>query len=136
MKLIRRSRVITTLIALISVLFTQLAVAAYVCPSTQVGQALEAVAKITLAHDGHDMQDCDDTGIDPYAQCQVQPPVAAQSLDKPELPQVSPFAAVAQPAAYVIVEPMQAFAPTATARTYPARGATPPLSIQHCCFRI
>lgn len=136
MKLARRPRIITTLIALISVLFTQLAVAAYVCPSVQVQQAVEAAAKAALAHERHTAQDCEDTGHEPLAVCHVQPQVATQSLDKPEPPQVSPFAAVAQPAAYSLVEPMQAFMPTMPFRLVPTRGTAPPLAIQHCCFRI
>lgn len=135
MKLARRPRVIAALIAMISVLFTQLAVAAYVCPSTQVGQVMEALTKVS-EHALHDLSSCDSADFEQVPLCHVQWQVGTQSLDKPELPQVAPFAATTLAVAYADSDPLRPATLSSPGRDIPVRKSAPPLSIQHCCFRI
>jgi hypothetical protein len=136
MKLARRPRLITTLLALISVLFTHVAVAAYVCPTVQVAQAFNAIAHAGALHEQHAGTECE--GADPAQQalCQAHLQGGAQSLDKPMPPQVAPFIAVTLASAYIERDPYTLLLPLAGASSSPTRDAAPPLSIQYCCFRI
>lgn len=136
MKLARRPRLITTLIALISVLFTHVAVAAYVCPAVQVAQAFSAAAHAGALHDAHSDAACEGTHPAQQALCQAHFQGGAQSLDKPMPPEVAPFIAVTFASAYVERDPYTPLLLAVGASSSPARDAAPPLSIQHCCFRI
>lgn len=136
MKLSRRSRFVATLLALISVLFTQLAVAGYVCPSMEIAQAIESIATPAAAIDHHDMAGCDGIAVEKPVLCQHQSQVSKQSLDKPELPHVSPFMAT------MLVQAVSHADSSYQSVTAPAenrlltRTTAPPLSIWNCCFRI
>ncbi len=135
MKLSRKSRFVTALIALMSVLFTQLALAAYVCPTTQIVQAVESVA-VMHAATHPDMADCEGMAVEETALCQAQSQVVSQSLDKPESPLVSPFLATMLMSAISYIDPSHQHAiPQASASSL-TRLTAPPLAIQHCCFRI
>lgn len=136
MKLARRSRLITTLIALISVLFTHVAVAAYVCPTVQVAQAFNAAAHSSTPHDAHADIECEGADLAKQALCQAHFQGGAQSLDKAVPPEVAPFIAVTFASAYIERDPYTALLPVGGASSFPARHTAPPLSIQHCCFRI
>ena len=130
MKLSRSSRFVAALITLFSLLFTQLAVAAYVCPS------LSPPAVSTAIADHSAMTGC--TGMDERQPglCKAHCDVGRQSLDTPAAPHVAPFVAAALacvlPGA-ILAEPVHA----AQAGATPLRQATsPPIAIRHCCFRI
>lgn len=136
MKLSRRSRLATALLALISVLFVQLAVAAYACPSRQIVQASQDAVVATPGHGN--MEGCEgmDAGTADVALCHVHCQPDTQSLDKPDLPGVFPFVAfalvltVADPSVQLkqLVLPRE---PLSLRRI-----TSPPLSIRNCCFRI
>ena len=139
MRLSRRSRFAAALIALLSVLFTQLAVAAYACPRMQIAQAMESIAEPVAAaerDENHDMAGC--TGMDAQVspRCQDYGQSGNQSLDKPELPHVPPFitARLVQAVSHDdLAYPATTPASTSLSLT---RTTAPPLAIQHCCFRI
>ncbi|HYD95920.1 MAG TPA: hypothetical protein VEC01_11385 [Noviherbaspirillum sp.] len=143
MKLSRRSRIVSALFALISVLFMQLAAAAYACPPGRVVQLNEA-ATMAMAMAGHEamashegMEECDGLIEDdaPPALCYSATQVADQSLNKPA-PDLPPSVAVVLVPAVADVN--LAYRPVAPpARTaLLARDSSPPLSIRNCCFRF
>lgn len=136
MKQSRRTRLATALLALISVLFVQLAVAAYACPSRQIVQAEQDAA---MAMQGHEhMEGCEGMagGTVDTALCHAHCQPDTQSLDKPDLPDVSPFVAIA-------LLSIIADSTILLQQVYPPREplflrriTSPPLSIRNCCFRI
>ncbi len=67
-----------------------------------------------------------------HAHCQPD----TQSLDKPQLPDVSPFMALALVS--TAIDSAYALQPIVTQRDdqFLKRLTSPPLSIQNCCFRI
>ena len=136
MKLSRPSRFVAAVIALISVLFTQLAVAAYACPSMEVGQAMMTASMAAAEADHHMMPDCEEVDMEQLVLCHAHTQVGKQTLDKPDLPNVSPSVAVLLvPVVSDIHVAYRPVAPSAnTAALRPA--SAPPLSIQNCCFRI
>ncbi len=111
------------MVALFSMLFMQLAVASYACPSA--GKPVASGAQCA--------------GMDPAqpSLCKAKAAnlAAKQALDKPDLPPVLPFVA-ADLAGTVVAA---AWAPdTGESAAVPpdlARSLAPPHSIEHCCFR-
>jgi hypothetical protein len=130
----RRFRWVTALLAVISLLFMQLAVAAYACPAVALGTGqnptlqMDSGAAPCASHMRH-MADEQPPGLC-FAHCHANP----QSLDKHEIPQ--PVAMGALPVNFTVVQA----APTPVAPPLQAphllRTGAPPLAIQHCCFRI
>lgn len=135
MKTSRSTRLLTAIVALLSMLYMQLAVASYVCPGVPVGsQDSGASARAAMA----DMPDCQ--GMDA-----VQPQLcdlhahgepAKQPLDNPAAADVPPFV----PSVLILeLQPVDAgldcdatsYRPIALART-----TAPPVAIRNCCFRI
>lgn len=130
MRLSRHSRLVTALVALVTVLFMQLAVAAYACPGLQPQEVAD-----TSAMQG--MPGCEDAvdAVQPGL-CHAHTQAGNQSLDKPPMPDVAPSAAI-------VLVPMIndidiALRPISTHAEAPwlMRGSTPPLSVRNCCFRI
>jgi hypothetical protein len=128
MKLSRPSRYFAALVTLFSLLFTQLAVAAYACPdwkmssvSVQSSQAMVGCTEMDAQQPGLCKAHCDGNH---------------QTLDTPAAPLVAPF--VASTLSCVLFE----FALTEPAlRDNSASGpllhaTSPPISIRNCCFRI
>lgn len=125
-----RSRLFAAMLALVSMLFMQLALAGYTCPDLTSRQGFEAAA---LA----DMPDCQDMDLVQPNLCQAYGQSGNQSLDKPGLPQVQPFVA----AALTLVLFEVRLAASAAAMLPPdafllTRATAPPLAIQNCCLRI
>jgi hypothetical protein len=133
MKLSRQPRIVAALIALIGVLFTQLVVMAYVCPSMQLAHSLEAVVTLDVANSHSHMPGCDQTDKKPSVQCHTS--VGKQSLDKAELPQVSPFFALAL-AGVIVGSDVPHRNSAVSIPLVLTRTTAPPLSIQNCCFQI
>lgn len=110
-------------VALFSMLFMQLAVASYACPTA--GNPVATGAQCA--------------GMDPaqpsLCKAKASNIAAKQSLDKPDLPPVLPFIA-ADLAGTVVAD---AWAPDssegAVAPPSLTRSLSPPHSIEHCCFR-
>jgi len=123
MRLPRRHRVLAALIALVGMLFMQLAVAAYACPGS--GEPLPPTA----------MADCDEVDPAAPALCHAHCQDGQTSLDKPEVRTAA--AAVMFFMALIAVEPVSAGIHT---RYEPAsllrRSTAPPISIRHCCLRF
>ncbi len=128
MKLSRPSRFVAALVTLFSLLFTQLAVAAYACPAQ--GSAPMAMS---AAMGNGDMAGCQ--GMDQHALCAAHCDPGHQSLDTPGSPHVQPFV----PAALAVVLAAGATLQPVMARRDPyrlTRTTAPPLAIRNCCFRI
>lgn len=125
---LRRLRcLITAIVAAISLLFAQMAVASYACPGLRSAEAMQAMA--AMAH-------CSGMDAALPGLCKAHNHVGQQSLDKPDVPDVAPF----QPGALVLtIAPPQADGPApvrlAAARLL-AHATAPPVAILHCCFRI
>lgn len=120
----RPSRALAAIVTIFSLLFAQLAVAAYACPR------LEAAVQQAA------MPGCAEMQMQEAALCHTHCDAAGQSLDRPDLPQVQAFV----PAALSVVLSPE---PRAQLRAHPdagqpplTRSTAPPLAIRHCCFRI
>ena len=134
MKLPRKYRILTALIALFSMLFMQAAVASYTCPSLQGGGGVgsSVVAEPSMAS----MPGCDQTDAGNPALCHAHCMDGKSSLDKPQVPTVSPAVALVS-TLLLPLEPRLA-SPTLVAEQPPFlhRTTAPPLAIRYCCFRI
>jgi hypothetical protein len=142
MKFFRPYRFATALIALFGMLFMQLAVAAYVCPEYQMGQAGQADGPMTMSvvAIAQDMSGCKGMDSEQPGLCDAHDRSGAQSLDKPELPQVQSFPVVGKALA---MRPVEAGyrAPAAPSQflllsLLLTRSTAPPLVVRNCCFRI
>jgi hypothetical protein len=134
MKTSRSTRLVTAIVALLSMLYMQLAVASYVCPGVPAGSNDSAVpAQAAMI----DMPNCQ--GMDA-----VQPQLcdlhahgepAKQSLDNPasDVPPFVPGALMLQLQLFdaVAIPDAASHRPIALART-----TAPPVAIRNCCFRI
>jgi hypothetical protein len=126
----------TALLALFSVLFMQLAVAAYACPTLSSAQAQAfAAAAEDKAHDG--MVGCEGTvDIEQPSLCYAHSQYGTQSLDKPVSPNLPPAIA------FIVIPDLKLpdtayWAIAARADTsWLRRDSETPLSIRNCCFRI
>jgi hypothetical protein len=125
MKLRRSHRLIAALVALFSLLFMQLAVAAYACPM----MSHETAAPMPMAN-------CHGVDKQNPSLCHAHGEVGKQSRDKPPAPAVQPFIAAAVlvevTGLYQLMAPRVSTAPSLV----PAAGPAPPIAILHCCFRI
>ena len=127
MTLSRPSRFFAALVTLFCLLFAQLAVAAYACPSLKTMPV--------AAMSGADMPGCQSMKMDRNGLCQAHCEVGQQSLDIPGTPCIAPF--VAAELALVLVDATVATStPLLLDGDLLARSTAPPLSIQNCCFRI
>lgn len=128
----RQSRVVTAFIALISVLFTQLAIAAYACPAVEVAQAIETTKMSVMAA----MDGCEGTDPDQSALCHAHAQVGDQSLYKPAPPDIAPSVVLILVPALSIADLAYHSQVHLGTPEWLSRATDPPLSIQHCCFRI
>ena len=135
MRLTRSCRWHAAVIALISMLFMQLAVAAYACPQSTVASPNEGGQAMEMA-DGQVMSGCEKPDPVQPALCHAHGQVGKQSLDKPEPPPAHPFSAVglAIPLYAVTTCDIPAGAPDDGVSL--SRTTAPPLAIRNCCFRI
>jgi hypothetical protein len=123
MKLRRSHRLVAAMLALVSLLFMQLAVAAYACPMP----AHETAAPMA---DCHGMDRANPT------LCQAHAEPVKQSLDKASSPAVQPFIAAAVVFEVAGLEQLMPRSASVAPSSKPAAGAAPPIAILHCCFRI
>jgi len=128
----RRTRLVTALFALLSLLFMQLAVASYVCPGTaskvaEVAAMAEAdmpcAESMTLAMDESQPSLC-------QAHCQVD----QQTADRYELP--SPIAIGALLADFTLPAIVPVFSRVPQQPPHLMRATAPPIAIRNCCFRL
>ena len=127
----RTNRLLTALVVLFSLLFTQLAVAAYACPDMA-----PVKAAVMLDATGQPMQDCPMNDRDSPSLCGAHAKASPLSVDKAEPAPIAPFMASALLA--VIAMPAEAIDSSLTLLddSMRPRGAAPPIPILHCCFRI
>jgi hypothetical protein len=130
-----RRRLITVLFTLCSLLFMQLAVAAYACPGigAKVAQVASATAmaeagmpcaeSMTLAMDDEQPHLC-------QAHCQAE----SQSAEKSQLLSLLAVDALPSAPALQIALPTLVVAPLQAPHLQ--RSTAPPLSIRNCCFRL
>ncbi len=128
----RRSRFITVLVALVSLLFMQLAVAGYACPGVQPKAAeVAAMAKVKMpcAESMPIGMDDDQPNL-----CQAHCLAGHQTADKYELP--APLDIGAVPVSFLLPDIAPVFGGAPLQPPHLKRTTAPPIAIRHCCFRI
>lgn len=129
MKFSRPQRLITALIMLFSLLFAQLAVAAYACP---VEAPSAQAARSSMA----DMPGCTGMNMSKPALCGAHCDKVHQSADTPGTPAVQAFVPCSLELVLPRMDRAAATPPAATAALPLTRTTAPPLAIRHCCFRF
>ncbi|MEJ7805020.1 MAG: hypothetical protein WKG03_03745 [Telluria sp.] len=130
MKLTRFSRLLAAGITLFSLLFTQLAVAAYAC------QDLGTPAERQLVIDP-DMPGCEGMQPDPLTPtlCAAHCDTVSQLADTPAAPAIPPFIQAALTVVLIMGDGRQPFHPLTDGFEL-IRTRSPPLSIRNCCFQL
>jgi hypothetical protein len=133
MKRSRSLRSIAALIALFSMLLMQLAMASYVCPGMG-----EVTTVVSVVDNAQSMPDCHGMDVNQPALCHVHAHDQAgkQSLDKPELPAVSPFLPAGLVLTLDAVEEPVIERPAFHGSSLLNRATAPPIAIRNCCLRI
>ena len=134
MRLSKASRCVAALIALVSIVFAQTALAWYQCPGMNLAGAMET----SSANDDstRPMPDCDGMDLAQPSLCQAHAQSNPQSLDKPHPPDVPVLANVLLAVADDFVESAPASLLPYADSPLLKRITAPPISIRHCCFRI
>ena len=124
-------RKFVALLALASLLFSQLALAAYACPGDAPG-ATGASAASSLAD--RPMPNCDGMDMEQSALCQAHSQDGNPPLERAQSPDVPPFIV----ASFIVAVAIDAtpVPPPRPDRSLIARATAPPLAVLHCCFRI
>lgn len=138
MKLSRHNRHVGAMLALLCMLFMQLAVAGYACPmpagaATHSAEAMPAMA--AMMADGHAMPGCEKMEMVPSL-CHANAHAQQQSLDKHEVPPLPLFVAATLLLVFDAVAPPDLGHAGAPVATLMARATAPPLSIRNCCLRL
>lgn len=131
----RSSRTLAIFLAFASMLFTQLAVAAYACPGlaamSSASMQAEPLRKMAMAG-CQQMDPVEPTLCHAFA----QDGTSKQSADTPSQPGVQAFMSGAL---FTVVD-VAAIVPDMQTDAAPAamlaRTTAPPIAIRHCCFRI
>jgi hypothetical protein len=126
----RKTRLLSAVVALISLLFMQLAVAAYACPNLAPGRGAPMLDRA-----GQPMAHCPQADKQSPTLCHEHTYKFAASLDKPDAPSVMPFVAAGF-ALPVLWRDDRVARPDPPPLFLHAAGASPPLAIRHCCFRL
>jgi hypothetical protein len=129
MKLRRSHRLVAALIALASLLFMQLAVAAYACPMLSPQTVSPPPMRMAMA-------DCHGMDKQSPSLCGAQSDTGKQSPGKPATPHVEPFVAAAVLVEVAAIEPLMPASASVAPSSIPAAGAAPPIAIRHCCLRL
>jgi hypothetical protein len=135
MKLSRPSRLVAAVVALFSILFMQLAVAAYACPALSMDDASQTISA-SVAMPAEEMSACHEMDPVQPSLCHAYGQAGDQSLDKPAAPALQPFMAVGFG---LPVSPLEITYPPAFTlphTTFLTHATAPPLAIRNCCFRI
>lgn len=110
-------------VALFSMLFMQLAVASYACPTIEKPAA-----------NGTPCAGMTDPAQPSLCKAKAANLAAKQALDKPDLPPILPFVAADLAGTIVADAWLPGSAETAGPSPSLARSLSPPHSIEHCCF--
>lgn len=130
MRYLRRIRFVGALVALLSLLFMQAALAAYACPNL-----MPARHAAMLDSSGQPMANCPEADKQSPTLCYADTHKQTPSLDKPDVPAVMPF--VATGFALPLLWPEDGAPMPAPPRVFlHASGTSPPMAIRHCCFRL
>ena len=133
MKPSRSTRFVAAVIAVISLLFTQLAMASYACPG------MTTPARMTMATADNGMAGMDHcTGMDKAQPtlCQAHNHADPQSLNKPDLPSVLPFLVIGPVLTVFVFDHGAAPPDVFTAIPSLSYATEPTIALRHCCFRI
>jgi hypothetical protein len=134
MTAIRRHRLITAFLAVVSLVFMQLAVAGYICPTGGMsgvgGSAMASHVGMPCAASMAKTMDQSQPGLC-HAHCQADP----QSADTYQLPNLPILAAIAADFPLMVVIAADAHVAPLQAPLL-QRATAPPLSVQNCCFRM
>lgn len=129
MKLPRTVRLVAAIITMFSLLFAQLAVAAYECPDLTVSSMSAKAAQDA-------MPGCTDMDMAQPGLCQAHCVNGHQSLDTPATPHIPAFVSCGLVAILAEANDVLPAAPPLASSTLLTRTTSPPLAIRHCCFRI
>jgi hypothetical protein len=129
MKTSRRQRIRAALLALVSVLFAQLAIAAYACPGA---------ASMAVAAEAHEMPGCDmaPAGDEPGALCQAHCLQGGQAPTQPLLAAAGMVMIVESPFAAFAPAPRAEAAGARAPQPYLDRPTEPELALRHSRLRI
>ena len=135
MKTSRTSRLLTAIVAIFSMLFMQLAVAAYACPGSSPGTQQGVTSAAVMAGD---MTDCGNMDPPQSTLCHtyVHGEPIKHSLDKPPVPDVPAFVPMVLMLSLQIYEVVALPAPQPYPPIALTRTSAPPIAIRNCCFRI
>lgn len=138
MKLSRPSRSFAALIALVSMLFMQLAVSAYACPGIGMAMGEQWLQQDQAASVMADMEMSGCHEMDPVqpSLCHAYGQSGNHSLDKPEIPSVQPFMAAGLALSLSPLLVKSHSANFLTEDIFLAHATAPPAAIRNCCFRI
>jgi hypothetical protein len=130
MRNLRRIRQLGAAVALLSLLFMQLALAAYACPNLTPAQSAPM-----LDSSGQPMANCPETDRQSPTLCHADTHKLTSALDKPDTPSVMPFVPTgfALPLLWPEARASMSNPPPALLH---ASGTSPPIAIRHCCFRL
>lgn len=134
-RLSRPSRLVAAAITLFSILFMQLAVAAYACPALSVQHDSE-VSRMSAYAPTDEMPACHEMDPVQPSLCDAYHQADNQSLDKPAVPLLQPFLAVGFGLPLLPLEVGHQPDSTRVDAPFLARATAPPVAIRHCCFRI
>jgi hypothetical protein len=134
MKLSRLPRFVAALITIFSLLFSQFAVASYVCPGVATAPGAATVAMQPSA--SGQLTACPGMDAKHPCLCHSHCEKGYQSLDTPAWPQVAPFLAAELSFVLHDVAMVQAAVALPIVPVLLRPTGAPPLTIRHCCFRI
>ena len=138
MKISRSMRLLTVIVALLSMLFMQHAAAAYLCPGAPKAGGAVPMSMLAVMTAMPDMPGCTGMDADQSTLCQVYAhgDAARQTLDKVHGADLPPFVALVVPLLWVLLDApiLQEIPPPPDAAL--ARSTAPPIAIRHCCWRI
>lgn len=130
MKIVHRTRRLVALFAVLGVLFSQLAVAAYACPGSD-GMIRASLASPAESPDCHELPGPE--GVD--ALCRAHCQQGDQSLERT----AAPVMAAAMPVGFAVLRVESACGADGPTRPQPsllARPTEPPAAVRHCRFLI
>jgi hypothetical protein len=132
MKVSRPSRVLAAIITILSLLFTQLALASYACPELNVANS------VAMATDVAKMPGCANMVIkmDQPGLCHSHCEAGNQTADTPQAPLVQPFVAAELTVVLSVAESVASCHALQPEGVLLKRSTAPPLAIRNCCFRI
>jgi hypothetical protein len=121
--------VITAIIAICSLLFTELAVASYVCPDMNPVPAVSSSNEVTIDGCGH--ADADEPSL-----CRAHCDGPSHSVGTPHAPPVQPFVAAGLTMVLCDTRAVASIQTRELGGPFLQRSTAPPLAIRNCCFRI